>query len=353
MTMRLRPSMQIQQIRQAEHAIAFFGAAFAEREQARQPAPGGAVARIGENVRRAVGKDEPRADRDFSLQSGFSLLRATCTRTTPATLIAVGNAEAGEPKGFGGLDQFFRMRTRRAERRNYWSPPVRHKPDGAGAADAFPSGVTQQHCHSRKQSVQVPVRFSGSYLVSEQSFAIEPDARAFLAFDAEIIAGERMALLVAPPFHGDALRPFGMRDFMQHTPPAKAHRRAIRHLGDGLDRLRPLRTAGSAAPARAYPVRSRLRRIAVAVCRGACAGTAATANSGICVSRGSSRATRRRPKRAPGGRSDARDRRRRTHRRSSRSAADRAVRSPAPRAAACRSRSRDRIVAQHRKAVGE
>ena len=50
-----------------------------------------------------------------------------------------------------------------------------------------------------------------------EAFAVEPDAHALAALDAEIIARERAALLVAPPFHGDALGPFGMRHDMQHV----------------------------------------------------------------------------------------------------------------------------------------
>ena len=52
-----------------------------------------------------------------------------------------------------------------------------------------------------------------------KAFAVEPDPRALAALDAEIIARQRVALVVAPPFHGDALGPFGMRDLMRHAPP--------------------------------------------------------------------------------------------------------------------------------------
>ena len=51
-------SMQIVEI---ENALALLGAQVAAREQAAEPAPGGAVARIGEDVGRAVGEHQPRA----------------------------------------------------------------------------------------------------------------------------------------------------------------------------------------------------------------------------------------------------------------------------------------------------
>jgi hypothetical protein len=48
-----------EQIVEPKDAIAFLGAKIAEREQAGEPTPGGAVARIGEDVGRAVGEHQP------------------------------------------------------------------------------------------------------------------------------------------------------------------------------------------------------------------------------------------------------------------------------------------------------
>ena len=45
--------------------------------------------------------------------------------------------------------------------------------------------------------------------------------------------------MLAPPGALDALGTFGRDHFMQRTAPAKAQRRAVRHLCDGLDGLRP------------------------------------------------------------------------------------------------------------------
>src|SRR6516165_1788825 len=52
-----------------------------------------------------------------------------------------------------------------------------------------------------------------------------------------------MALIVVPPFHGNPLRPFRDSHVMQHMPPAKPYRWAIRHFGDHLDRLGSLEQA--------------------------------------------------------------------------------------------------------------
>src|SRR5216684_6794232 len=57
----LEPVAVLEQIVEMKDALALLRAQLAAREQAAEPSPGRAVARIGENVRRAVGEDEPRA----------------------------------------------------------------------------------------------------------------------------------------------------------------------------------------------------------------------------------------------------------------------------------------------------
>ena len=52
----------VEQVGQGEVALALVGAEVAERQQPRQPAIGGAVARIGQDVGRAVREDEPGPD---------------------------------------------------------------------------------------------------------------------------------------------------------------------------------------------------------------------------------------------------------------------------------------------------
>ena len=63
MTIRLRPSIRSIRSGQVQDAVALFRFQLAGRQQPRQPSPGGAVGRIGEDVGRAVGEDQPRADR--------------------------------------------------------------------------------------------------------------------------------------------------------------------------------------------------------------------------------------------------------------------------------------------------
>ena len=75
-------------------------------------------------------------------------------------------------------------------------------------------------------------------LAHEEAFAKHPKSAPLGILRAEIIAGER-ALAPPPPFGRDALRPLEGGDLMQDAAPAKPQRRAIRHAGDGLDRLRP------------------------------------------------------------------------------------------------------------------
>src|SRR5260370_3847398 len=89
----------------------------------------------------------------------------------------------------------------------------------------------------RKQAVQEPARLFE--LASIEAFAIDPDPHPFAALDAEIIARQRASLLVAPPFHRDALGPFRMGDLVQHAPPAEPHRRPVGNFRDRLHRLRP------------------------------------------------------------------------------------------------------------------
>ncbi len=73
----------LQQVIEIKDAVAFLGAQVAAREQAAKPSPAGTIARIGENVGRAVGEDEPRAGMIGERKFCSRLIR--CARTTPAT----------------------------------------------------------------------------------------------------------------------------------------------------------------------------------------------------------------------------------------------------------------------------
>src|SRR5665811_2558755 len=84
-----------QQIVELQNAAAFFGAQVAEREQAAEPAPAGAVARIDENVGRAFCELQPRAR---LIAQGQILLALGQMRAHHAgERIAVAQAESSEP----------------------------------------------------------------------------------------------------------------------------------------------------------------------------------------------------------------------------------------------------------------
>src|SRR5689334_25317497 len=92
--------------------------------------------------------------------------------------------------------------------------------------------------------MQEPARLT--LVAAVQALAEQPEAAPGLVLDAEIVAGA-LAPILAPPFPGDALRPLGAGHLEPHAPPAEAPRRAIRHLGQRLDRLgRVVERAGTA-----------------------------------------------------------------------------------------------------------
>ena len=96
----------VQEIRQPQNTVALLGTTLAQSQETRQPAPGGAILRISENVRRAVGEDEPRADRD----ADTCFLRLGMSPHHAGDRVAVGDAEAREPELLRAIDQLFRMR---------------------------------------------------------------------------------------------------------------------------------------------------------------------------------------------------------------------------------------------------
>ena len=124
---------KLQQIRQAEQAFALLRAALAERQQPRQPAPGGAVFRISQNVGRdAVVEHQPRADRDakparlLQLRIVLQRARGNVDAHHARDGIPIGNAEPAQARARRPAAQAPPAATRRAGRRNCWSPPVRH-----------------------------------------------------------------------------------------------------------------------------------------------------------------------------------------------------------------------------------
>ena len=102
------------QIVERENAFTLFAAQIAEREQAREPAPAGAVARISKDVRRAVGKGEPHAGVIDQRQALLALGQMCADHA--GDRIAIGEADAGKPDADRLRHQFFRMRRATQER---------------------------------------------------------------------------------------------------------------------------------------------------------------------------------------------------------------------------------------------
>ncbi len=100
----------IEEVRQGEVAATLLGALVAEREEAGQAAIGFAVLRIGQDVGRAVGEDEPRPDHDAEIRLGRNpLLGEAIGPHDPGQRVAVRDADAGEPERMGLGHQFLRM----------------------------------------------------------------------------------------------------------------------------------------------------------------------------------------------------------------------------------------------------
>ncbi len=95
-----------------EQAPALFGAAFTEREKPREPSPGGAVLRIGEDVGRAVGEHEPGPGRKAKPR----ILRGLMGPHDAGDRVAVRDAEARKAKLLGVRYQFLAMGSPAQER---------------------------------------------------------------------------------------------------------------------------------------------------------------------------------------------------------------------------------------------
>jgi hypothetical protein len=91
----LEPLGVLEQILEKQYAVALLGAQVAASEQAAEPAPSGAVARIGENVRRAVGEHETRAG--MIVQAKLLLALGKMRTHHAGDRVAVGEAEPRKP----------------------------------------------------------------------------------------------------------------------------------------------------------------------------------------------------------------------------------------------------------------
>ena len=103
-----QPEGMRQQIVEMQNAAAFLGAQIAEREQAAEPAPAGAIAWIDEDVGRAVGEHQPRAR---VIAQGQILLALGQMRAHHAGhRIAIAKSKAGKAEMGRLHHQFLGMR---------------------------------------------------------------------------------------------------------------------------------------------------------------------------------------------------------------------------------------------------
>ena len=111
----------LDEIVEIEDALGLLATAFAHCEETRQPSPCGAVLRIGEDVRRAVGEDETcangepqRRQFDAFLSFAFNMLVPFLKRAVGAHdarhAVAVRDADTGQAECQSLQDEFLRMR---------------------------------------------------------------------------------------------------------------------------------------------------------------------------------------------------------------------------------------------------
>ena len=114
---RRRPSCQVEKILQHQPAAAFFRADVACGQQAAEPAVGGAVLGVGEEVGRAVGEDEAGADEHAQAARGLLVVAQEEVRAHDAgERVAVGDADAVEPQRDRLRDKLFGVRGATQER---------------------------------------------------------------------------------------------------------------------------------------------------------------------------------------------------------------------------------------------
>jgi hypothetical protein len=117
-----------EQVVEEQDALGLLAAALADGEQAREMAPRPAVLRIGEDIRRAVGEGEPRADRELQRRQVDALgvllvtdvlvpfFQRVVGAHDPRHAVAVRDPDSGEAESQGLEDEFLRMRCAAEER---------------------------------------------------------------------------------------------------------------------------------------------------------------------------------------------------------------------------------------------
>ena len=95
-------------------------AALAAGQQLAQPAVSGAIARIDQNVGRAVDEDEARADQEFGLVRDLGIVEFLIGAHHAGQRVVVGDADRGNAEFAGLMHIGARIASRRAGTRSWW-----------------------------------------------------------------------------------------------------------------------------------------------------------------------------------------------------------------------------------------
>ncbi len=110
------PFGKFQQIIQLQMALAFLRCALAARQQLAEPAISFPVARIDENIRRAVDENETSADQQSRLMQDVGIPQFLIGAHHAGHRVAVGDADDGKPQFAGLMHIVLRMRAAAQER---------------------------------------------------------------------------------------------------------------------------------------------------------------------------------------------------------------------------------------------
>ncbi len=213
-----QPILPAQKIGKREKTFAFRRAQLAFAQEPAETAIGHPIRRIDEDVRRAVDEDEPAPDQELRQRRvGLRLefvMRVEGAHDTRQR-IAVGDADRRIAIHRRLRHELLWMRRPAQE------GEIRRDPDfgegGHGNKIAFL--FCDFHANSHRARIHCAER---------GGIAENPGPAAFRILDAVVVAGW-LRFLMPPPFHGDALWPFGMGDDALGMAPAHVRRVASRN----------------------------------------------------------------------------------------------------------------------------
>ena len=233
----IEPFAPVQKVASLQKAGALFGPQVPQAQEPAEPTPARPVARIGEDVGRFVGKDEARAGGEGKAR----FLRRLIGAHDPRHRIAVGKAEPFKAEAFGRDDQFLGLGGAAQKGKGAGNADLgkarRFGPvGGKGHVTLLRSGEEAMHEPDGGMAGQDEVRIE-AVPISRQAamLAKEPEMTAGLVLHAKIVA--RGLRVLAPPFAGNALRPFGSAHPVERTAPAEGEGRSVGQVETRLDRF--------------------------------------------------------------------------------------------------------------------